>query len=130
MTSEGLRCALPLRIASAGLPAVENFLKISMPPDPITTKSVNVPPESTPTRWVRLLGFRISVYELDSGSILNLLCCDEAKSSGCYAGEIPSMDCRLPGPLQFLFGRRHVAKLFDPAEHAFTTRACPGDNQP
>src|SRR5215471_15712236 len=79
LTEDDSRCSSPCMIASSSWRGVESSLKISILPSLMTTKSVNVPPVSTPT------------LKIDPRDILYVL------DRNCFEGLDYALRVALPG---------------------------------
>src|SRR5438093_6546973 len=121
MTSEvaGLPArAIPFMMASSGSCGVESSLNISISPLRITTKSVNVPPVSTPILKIDLRDilneFREDGSDLLDRSLRIALPC-EGLDVG--ANRIEAMNGDFPHPGKVLIRRRARGDVFDPFEY-------------
>src|SRR2546427_2221718 len=117
-TDEPPARAMPFIMASSGICGVESSLNISMLPSWITTKSVNVPPVSTPTLEIDLRDilndFRDDRSNILDGSLRIALPC-ECLYVGANGIDAVNGDFAHPGEVSI--GGRVRGNIFDPPDY-------------
>src|SRR2546426_1542308 len=111
--------SIPFMMASSGCCGVESSLNISILPSWITTKSVNVPPVSTPILEVDLCDildkFWNNRFDILDGSLRIALPRQRLKV-GTHCVEAMNRD--LAHPREVFVGRRVHTELFDPFDYS------------
>src|SRR6267143_5363955 len=112
--------SIPFMMASSGCCGVESSLNISILPSRITTKSVNVPPVSTPILKVDLCDildkFRNNRFDVLESALRVLFPCQRLKA-GAHCVEPMNRD--FAHPCEVFVRRRVRAELFDPFDYSF-----------
>src|SRR6266571_1794641 len=121
MTSEAAELparAIPFMMASSGSCGVESSLNTLILPLRITTKSVNVPPVSTPTLKIDLRDI-LNEFREDGSDILDrsLRIALPCEGLDVGANRIEAMNGDFAYPGEVLIRRRVRGDIFDPFEY-------------
>src|SRR5215510_12627208 len=115
LTEDDSRRSSPCMIASSGWRGVESSLKISILPSLMTTKSVNVPPVSTPTLKI---DSRDILYVLGRNRFQGLDCALRVAlpGQGLQVGQsaVEAVNRDLTSPREVVVGQGHLGDSLDP----------------